>query len=414
MKIAIIGKGTAGTIVASYLKDKFKNTQIDLYYTDTIKTIGVGEGGGPRLKKFLDHINIDETQFINKTNATKKWGILFEDWGYTRKEAIHHFTPPKEGYSYHFDAEKLQELLISGKQIRLYNSKVKNIYNKSQKGDVEIELESEKRKYDYVVNASGFDKAEHATEPQKEEEKLLLCNEALLMQTDNEQEKTRTYVYDNTEYDSLTLSKAMKHGWLFSIPLKNRTSYGYIYSNAHANAKDVRDEMLMTIAKIEKTPKYMTERVIKFKTFSKGKFCNKRVFEIGNRAAFAEPLEATAIEFVLRECEEIEEYLNSQNEYNGKSEHEKEIIFNKNLDSEMERIALFIGWHYSNGSIYKSKFWTEAKIHFRKMREKTISANINKEFDRWLDNINYVGFRPESSFFGWNFNSFEEVKKAIN
>jgi tryptophan halogenase len=69
--------------------------QIDLYYTDTIKTIGVGEGGGPRLKKFLENINIDETKFINKTNATKKWGILFEDWGYTRKEAIHHFTPPK-------------------------------------------------------------------------------------------------------------------------------------------------------------------------------------------------------------------------------------------------------------------------------------------------------------------------------
>ena len=414
MKIAVIGKGTAGTIAAAYLKDKIKGAEVNLYYTDKIQTIGVGEGGGPRLKKFLENMNIDETKFIGYTSATKKWGILFENWGNNSKNTVHHFTPVRQNYSYHFDASKFQELLIQEKDLTINDFEVKSIKYLEGNGKVKIAFEETYSIYDYVVNASGFEKKEQSRSFTGEKKQLLLCNEALLMQTENTDNIIKEYSCEGSKYNSLTLSKAMKHGWLFSIPLQNRTSYGYIYSSEYSNTDEIKDEMLALINKIETKPKYIAERKIQFKTFSRGQFCNHRIFEIGNRAAFAEPLEATAIEFILRECEEIEDYLKNHNEYNGKTENEKQNIFNSKLDKEMERIALFIGWHYSNGSIHKSTFWSKAKSHYSEMREKIISSSIKDEFDKWLLNVNYIGPKPETPFFGWSFNSFQEVLKAIN
>lgn len=412
MKIAVIGKGTAGTIASAYLKDNVINSEVDLYYTDEIKTIGVGEGGGPRLKKFIETLSIDENKFMEETSATKKWGILFENWGKQKKKSVHHFSPPKKGYSYHFDANKLQDLIIKNKGISTYNYKIENINNNSSSNKVEISIGGKTKEYDYLVDASGFNNKDKANE-NKIEKKLLICNEALLIQTDNKKNKKIQYSCSGRVYNSLTISKAMKYGWLFVIPLQTRISYGYIYSSDHCKKEEIKREIIREIEEREKSPNYMAERDINFRTFSKGQFCYKKVFAVGNRAAFAEPLEATAIEFILRECEEIEQYLNEKEEYKNKREQEKEQIFNNNLDKEMERIALFIGWHYSNGSVYKTSFWDEAKNHYKEMRANIISPDINKEFDDWMANVNYIGAKPESPFFGWSFNSFEEVKKAI-
>ncbi len=124
-------------------------------------------------------------------------------------------------------------------------------------------------------------------------------------------------------------------------------------------------------------------------------------------------MEATAIEFILRECGEIEEILSKSQLYEGLDKESQEEIFNRRLNEEMQRIALFIGWHYSNGSIHDSDFWKQSREHYKYMRQTLIGDSIVAEFDEWLSTLNYTGSCPNRPFFGWSLRSFEEVSVAI-
>ena len=124
-------------------------------------------------------------------------------------------------------------------------------------------------------------------------------------------------------------------------------------------------------------------------------------------------MEATAIEFILRECGEIEEILSKSQLYEGLDKESQEEIFNRRLNEEMQRIALFIGWHYSNGSIHDSDFWKQSREHYKYMRQTLIGNSIVAEFDEWLSTLNYTESCPNRPFFGWSLRSFEEVSVAI-
>ena len=418
MKLAVIGKGTAGSIAAAYLSKHLPKATIDLYFSEDIGTIGVGEGGGPRLTNFLDDLRIDHHEFSIKTQATKKWGILFEDWGSKPNQSIHHFNPPREKYSYHFDANELHNLLIERSRINIHKGHVQSI----QKADGEIltpfiMFNDQIKHYDYIVDASGFTKAPliktRGESDVTSNEPLLLANQAYLVQIEHLSIQPLQYTIGEHIYDSLTLSKALEDGWLFVIPLKTRISFGYIHNDKISSLDRIKEELYAEIRKL--APSYVTlsERVLKFNSFTTTKFLDQSVFCIGNRAAFAEPLEATAIEFILRECAEIRLLLSSDSLYSGISPLSQQIIFNKRLNHEMQRIALFIGWHYSNGSIYNSEFWRQSRIHYYHMKNSIIDKQVVSEFDRWLQTLTYTEACPHTPFFGWSLRSFEEVSLAI-
>ena len=418
MNLAVIGKGTAGSIASAYLSKHLPKATIDLYFSEDIGTIGVGEGGGPRLTNFLDDLRIDHHEFSIKTQATKKWGILFENWGSKPNQSIHHFNPPREKYSYHFDANELHDLLIERSKINIHKGHVQSI----QKANGEmlkpfIVFNDEKKHYDYIIDASGFTKTPliktRGNSDVTSNEPLLLANQAYLVQIEHRLTRALQYNIGEYTYDSLTLSKALEHGWLFVIPLKTRVSFGYIHNDKMSSLDLIKEQLYSEIHKLDPSFVTISERVLKFNSFTTAKFLDQSVFSIGNRAAFAEPLEATAIEFILRECAEIRLLLSSDSLYSGLSPLSQQITFNNRLTHEMQRIALFIGWHYSNGSIYNSEFWRLSRIHYHHMKNSIIDKRIVSEFDRWLQTLTYTQACPHTPFFGWSFRSFEEVSSAI-
>ena len=415
MKLAIIGKGTAGTIAAAYLSSRLRDTKIDLYYSEDIATIGVGEGGGPRLTQFLDDVGIDKQDFCLKTQATKKWGILFENWGSRPNQSVHHFNPAKEQYSYHFDASQLHDIFLERSKVNIYQGNVSSIQKASEEvSKPSLVFEGEKRVYNYIIDASGFLKCSFKESSAKTDEALLIANQACLVQIERHAVETYEYMVNDYHYDSLTLSKALQHGWLFVIPLQKRVSFGYIHNDKMSNTEDIKRELYSEIARFDPSFKIISERTLSFNSFTSSKFLDKFVFNIGNRAAFAEPLEATAIEFILRECDEICALLSSNGIYSNGSPLNQQNLFNYRLNQEMQRIALFIGWHYSNGSIHDTDFWRHSKRHYTHLKDNLIDKKIVYEFDQWLNTLSYTQGCPSSPFFGWSFRSFEEVSNAIS
>lgn len=80
--VLIVGGGTAGWMTACFLAKTWKNTgiKIQLLESDSIGTIGVGEGSTPYLKQFFDFLGVTETDWMQYCDATYKMGISFEDW----------------------------------------------------------------------------------------------------------------------------------------------------------------------------------------------------------------------------------------------------------------------------------------------------------------------------------------------
>lgn len=419
MKVAVIGKGTAGSVAAAYLKKNIKHIEIDLYYSRDIATIGVGEGGGPRLSNFIVDLGIDDYEFSLKTEATRKWGILFENWGSKRNQTVHHFHPAREKYSYHFDASRLHDVLIRDQQINIIEGHVEKITKAGIDSDKpSVTCKEETSYYDYVIDASGFTKQTtegmaYGISEEKKGKSLLLANCAYLVQTKSSGLEPFKYNVSDHTYDSLTLSKALKSGWMFVIPLKHRVSYGYIHNNRLSEFGTIKEELHREIGEIDPGHAVISTRTLNFKSFTSSEFVDKSVFSIGNRAAFAEPLEATAIEFILRECEEICDCITQKSVYIDSNRESVESLFNRRISLEMQRIALFIGWHYSNGSIYNSEFWKKSSEHYLYMREELIEQEIVDEFDAWLSTLSYTRSCPNNPFFGWSFRSFEEVASAI-
>jgi len=418
MKLAIVGKGTAGSVAAAYLKSQIENVDIDLYYSREIATIGVGEGGGPRLTSFLESISVDQHEFEQKTHATRKWGILFENWGTRPNQTIHHFHPARERYSYHFDASQLHELILDKQHVNIIEGNVEAITPASSYTAMpSISFSGREIFYDYIIDASGFvhkqQEADPVTARPLSDKTLLLANRAYLVQTTSGGLTPFQYAISNHTYESLTLSKALRQGWMFVIPLKHRVSYGYIHNDSLSDMDAVVEELHQEITRIDPAHSIIATRSLSFQSFTSSQFLDRGVFSIGNRAAFAEPLEATAIEFILRECAEICKLFTRDSIYRDCNKDSEQELFNNRLNDEMQRIALFIGWHYSNGSIHTSDFWTRSKEHYQLMRTELISSEIVSEFDNWLASISYTRKCPENPFFGWSFKSFEEVYSAI-
>ena len=82
MKIVIVGGGTAGWLTAFLLSKKQPYQDISIIDSSKLPIVGVGEGvTGTLSDLFLDpSLELDEMDFLIKTWALPKIGILFKNW----------------------------------------------------------------------------------------------------------------------------------------------------------------------------------------------------------------------------------------------------------------------------------------------------------------------------------------------
>ena len=352
-KIAVLGRGTAGTLAAASVTRLLPEGEYELHhiYDSRIPVIGVGEGSWPSLVQDLHRLTgLPYEAVQQRLQGTRKYGISFEGWGRRNRDFVHYFAPQQVLYAYHLSADLLGDLLQESTHATHIDDKVLNVTKENGRARVDFE-NRESESYDLVFDARGFPRQQ---DPEGHiDVSYIPTNKAIIRRCPPLIETEPGKAAANYTY---TRSIARPHGWVFVIPLTAHTSYGYIYNKEISSQGEVEadfDELLRT----DGVPEFEQRSVIAFPNYVHRQIYDGAVARIGNAAAFLEPLQATAIVFAqLQIAMVLHMRQNRPVEF-----HERDIeVLNRYLVDYVLTCSLVVGWHYSCGSIHDSRFWRYA------------------------------------------------------
>lgn len=401
-RIVIVGGGSSGWIAASVLANQFRDQpiHIELIESDEIGTIGVGESTIPPFLELLSSLNIDEKDFIQKTQASFKLGIQFTDWRVKDESYFHPFgsitagmgeflffhswlktsangekyglqdfspssimarhnrfflpqsatkTPVGEArYALHLDAKLAANYLRNYSEalgVIRTEGKVMQVVKRADEFIEKVILSSGKEiAADFFIDCSGF----HALIIEKtlgvsycDWTNYLPCDRAVAIQTEN--------VGDTVPY---TRATARDHGWTWRIPLQYRTGNGYVYASRFCSD----DEAVNTLLNVIEGEKLTEPRVIPFRTGVRDEIWRGNCLALGLASGFIEPLESTAIHLVVRGMVHFMRQFPDAN-------CDKALIkeYNRRMRMDYEEIRDFIVMHYCLTEREDTPFWRWCK-----------------------------------------------------
>jgi hypothetical protein len=308
-----------------------------------VPTIGVGEGTTPLFKRFLKFLEVPEEEFMAAARATYKHGINFPGWtgssefaayfhpfaapGYNEHEqafftrcdarrrgepgptdpAGYFFNaelsrqckapvgpPPCDSsrmdYAYHFDTAFLAEFLKK----RCLDAGVRYVVDdvtdvvRGETGDIShvVTADSGDLHADLFVDCTGFRRLLLGPMLEKEPisyEQRLFNNRAVVI---------RTPVPAAGDLPPYTESTALRNGWAWRIPLMNKISWGYVYSDNYTSAEDAEEELRDHIGADAAGVEPLH---IRLKTGRVHEHWKRNCLAVGLSQGFIEPLEATAL-----------------------------------------------------------------------------------------------------------------------
>lgn len=415
-KIVIVGGGTAGWMSAVYVAKKWQQYNIDIRIieSDSIGTIGVGEGTTPSIKNFFDAIGIVSNEWMTACNATFKTGIRFIDWSpdsgnesyfhpfYSQLDEYfqHEFsqninlrhrgfdvhTHPDEfllanqlawqskapiapknlpfdtAYAYHFDASLLAKYLKEKALswgVKHHVATIDQVHQ-AENGDISAVTADtgENFEADFFIDCSGFKSmllGRTLKVPYLSFKEGLLNDSAVTIATDCE---------DVTP--CLTTSTALSCGWAWRIPLTNRFGNGYVYSSDFITAEEAEAELKAHLGlPAETKASHLKMRVGRFQDG-----WDKNCLAIGLAQGFIEPLEATALHFVSQSITDFVDAYETANLSDG-----NRTLYNQKLADRFECVRDYIELHYLTNSRNDTPYWKAARSHTPSERlQKIITA----------------------------------------
>jgi hypothetical protein len=158
---------------------------------------------------------------------------------------------------------------------------------------------------------------------------------------------------------------ATPDGWTFVIPnTTDTTSYGYLYNKDITPLETAKTNFNELFPEASESYSGHFEHAQEVVNLSFESYMAKTPLRIdsngrkiilnGNRVAFLEPMESTAIEFYLDVAKFTFGWVVNQD-----SDQINNIIFEMNR--HMHEIHTFILWHYTKGSVYDTPFWRTAQ-----------------------------------------------------
>ena len=420
--IVIVGGGTAGWMAAAaFAKVLGPRYDIRLIESELIGTIGVGEASVPHLKAFNNLLQIDEIDFVRKTQGTFKLGIQFHDWGRIGSTYVHGFgtaigrdlgllpfhqywikarqagraadigayslntlaaprgrfmasasdVPPSSplaniAYAYHFDAGLYARYLRAyseARGVRRTEGLIEEVVLAPESGFVTaVRLkDGEVVAGDLFIDCSGFRGLliEEALHTGYEDfSHWLPCDRALAVQSEK--------VGPPTPY---TRSTAREAGWQWRIPLQHRTGNGYVYSSRHISDDEAAAVLLRNLdARALSDP-----RPLRFTIGRRRKCWNRNVVALGLASGFMEPLESTSIHLVQSGISKLLNLFPRQ----GISEVLVD-RYNAQLAFEFDRIRDFLVLHYHATERDDSAFW-------RQCRDMSVPPELQATIDLFRD-----------------------------
>jgi len=445
-KILIVGGGTAGWMTAIHMQDAWgdKGVDISLIESPEIGIVGVGEGTTPLLREFYARLGIPESEWMPPCNATYKCGISFPDWSTVEgcetyfhpffsdldKSYIQHFwdncnlrrsgydvpTHPDDYfvttalarqkrspipkykpatdsmYGYHFDAGLMGEFLkekATQRGVTLIQDTITGV-EINQQGDIDhVETEKHgKLSANLFVDCSGF--------------KGLLIREAMGEQPIS----TKDYMFndsavaiptpikDTDQTMSETVSKAMKYGWVWHIPLSNRIGNGYVYSSDYISEEEAETEFREYLGADANGAKALH---LHRNPGRLDKHWKNNCVAIGLSQGFLEPLEALMINIIQSSIEGFTECFEGGG-FSNKNQSE----FNERVNRFIDGILDYLQLHYKLNTRDDTDYWRKARDNPNMSTQlaKVLSTwDNNESIDRVLfENINQQLY-PRTSWY---------------
>lgn len=398
-KIVILGGGTAGWMAANLFVRKWTEEQVDIVLIESpdIGIIGVGEGSTPTLKRFFELIDVADSDWMPRCNATYKVNIRFAGWSpesnnesyshpfasqidslvqkpftvncLTRRLGLDVHTRPDDffvngvlaaqqkgplapdnfpfvmEYGYHFDSGLLggylSEVAVS-RGVRHIQTKIVEV-EQHEDGNIAALLSDSGERFDgdFFVDCTGFASVlmQKTLGVGFSSYKANLFNDsAVVMPTPSEQ-----------SLPVETVSHAMSSGWCWKIPLTHRFGNGYVYSSDFISDDAAETELREFLGTLESTDE---ARHLKMRVGQLDRHWEKNCIGLGLSQGFIEPLEATALLLVQVA---IELFIRSFEKGDFGDKHKGE--FNEKVHDRFERVRDYIVAHYKLNTRDDSEYW---------------------------------------------------------
>ena len=398
-RVVVAGGGTAGWMAAAAFCKVFKkeNVEVVLIESESIPPVGVGEATIPLLQTFHHMLEIDDNDFVKKTQGTFKLGIEFNDWGHIGESYIHAFGPVghdfdsipfyhlwwkaySEGYAkdideytinckaaynkkfmrsdqsagdsplsnisyaYHFDAALYAKYLrnyAEARGLQRIEGKIKDVTQADNGNIASLLLESGQRvDGDFFIDCTGFKAlliGKTLGVPYFDWSDMLPCDSAWAVPCEKIEEPI-----------PYTRATARDAGWQWRIPLQHRTGNGHVYSSQYTSHEDALDLLLENL-----DGKPLAEpKPIRFTTGKRKEMWAKNCLSLGLASGFMEPLESTSIHLIQSSIIRILNFWPDK-QFDQATIDE----FNQQADFEFEKIRDFLVLHYHATRRDDTDFW---------------------------------------------------------
>ncbi|PCI60081.1 MAG: tryptophan halogenase [Gammaproteobacteria bacterium] len=425
--IVIVGGGTAGWMAANLMAQAWQSQGIKITVIEStrIGTIGVGEGSTPYLRQFFHRLNIPEAEWMPACHATFKCGISFPDWSTNKgyENYFHPFysmidapnaplffencsyrrqgsdvfahpndffvtsklaqakkspiaaTPPRKPveYGYHFDAELLGQYLAKKaleKGVNHIDDKVLSVETIADGSISHLITENSGELHaDFFVDCSGFSGLliqQTLGEKITSKKGYLKCDSAVAL-------PTPLNLQNNVP--SETVSKALKYGWVWNIPLTKRFGNGYVYCSDYISKAEAEAELRQHLGMENSDAKAVHLH------WQPGRLENhwrKNCVAIGLSQGFLEPLEAPMLYLVQRTTENFIAYFQHEN-FNS----DLKTRFNREINLLIDGTVDYLQAHYKANTRDDSQFWIDC-------RENTcMSPSLSAILSGWDESRNF-------------------------
>lgn len=412
-KFVVVGGGTAGWLTALTLKYYYPDVHVKLIESSEIGILGAGEGTTPQIISLLEQLGITLPEIFINANGTIKNGIKFTNWHGDKTHYYHGFgnvsdlcllsqtrvnqTIPlivaekaAQGqslddidftaaiselnatkftvstqlknktanntthfnslgqYSIHFNANMLADFLKAvgvQRKIECVDGIVNKI-NTDENGYItSLDLNHERTiKCDFVFDCTGFKRliiGNFYKAKFKSYKQHLPVNTAIPFQ--------HKYESDTSPIPPYTEAIAMKYGWMWKIPVKNRFGCGYVFDKNQISMEDAKKEIDQFMGYEVEVPKTFS--------FEAGVYETpwiKNCVALGLSSGFVEPLEATSIWVTINSLH----WLSNSNA--GMVYRNPYIIeaYNKSVERINDQVLEFLYFHYITNRT-DTTFWKD-------------------------------------------------------
>ena len=331
----IIGGGTAGWLTALYMQKYNPGQTIALVESDKIPSVGAGEGTTPQIVSILKSLDITEEEFLRKTNGTKKFGVRFTNWsGNDDSFPNYFFSNRRIDYAYHFDSALIIAFLKGIAKSRGIIHIIDKYTGCERNGENITRVHLEKTgniSAEHYFDCSGFARLLIGKEYNTKwisTKKYLPVNSAIPFSIERKS--------DNPLAKTYTDAVAMKHGWLWQIPLQHRYGCGYVFDNTRVSDDDARAELEEYMG--QKLFNRYSSRIIHFESGYYKDLYRGNTFAIGLSGGFFEPLEATSLMTV---CQQLLYFTKSRTLQNVKHKEYNDFFRRVN-----DQIMIHLKYHY--------------------------------------------------------------------